>query len=216
MQGANLSNAGVYDLTMTGESDRRESGGTDFSRSDLRGVVGASLSSAITQNAILPDGTIHGNNWQSGMNVSFRNTSQDIPVRVVEKWTLDPQVTLNFILDDQPWKSTITFDPGISVNLAGQLDLSLDDGLSPADIAGKTFKLFDWSGITPNGHFSSIADDIYGTDYYTLDTSHLYTTGEITFLSRVPEPSTIGLLTSVAVCSLVYGRCRRKKTRSCS
>ena len=213
LQNANLQSAWMVDLTMTGANlTGANLSGADFSRSDLRGVVGASLSSAITHSAILPDGTIKGSNWEKGLGVTFQNCSQDIPVRVTDKWLLD-DVWLYFRLDDQPWKSTITFQPGINVSLAGDLLLGLDDGIAPIDMAGRTIKLFDWRGVSPTGAFSMIDDDVNGTDYYTLDTSHLYTTGEITFVSRVPEPSTFVLLASFALSLLVYRRYRSNKNR---
>jgi uncharacterized protein YjbI with pentapeptide repeats len=205
LHGANLSNAGIYDLSITGANlTGANLAGTDFSRSDMRGAMGASLSSAITRSTILPDGTIHGNDWEFGLGVSFRNTTQDIPVRVVEKWLLDSQAWLNFSLDDQPWKSTITFEPGITVALRGELALSPADGLDPKSLVGKTYKLFDWSGVSPSGTFSTITDNIYGSSYYRLDTSRLYTAGEISFLP-VPEPSTIAILASFAMGALAYG-----------
>jgi hypothetical protein len=184
--------------------------GTNFSRSDMRGVVGASLSAAITRSAILPDGIVHGNNWEPGLGVTFRNTSQNIPVRIVEQWVPNAGWT-NFALDNQPWRSTITFDPGITVTLGGELVLSLADGQSPASMAGRTYKLFDWSGVTPNGRFSKITDNIHGTSYYTLDTSQFYTTGEVSFVSIVPEPSTVGLLGLAALNLVIYRHFRRRR-----
>jgi uncharacterized protein YjbI with pentapeptide repeats len=205
LHGANLSNAGIYDLSITGANlTGANLNSTDFSRSDMRGAIGASLSSAITRSTILPDGTIHGNNWENGLGVTFRNTTQNIPVRVVEKWTLDPQVWLNFSLDAQPWKSTISFDPGINVALGGELALSPAEGLDPRSLVGKTYRLFDWSGASRTGTFSKISDNIYGTSYYRLDASRLYTAGEIRFLP-VPEPSNIGMIASVALSLLAYG-----------
>jgi uncharacterized protein YjbI with pentapeptide repeats len=211
LRNANLTYAGLYDLTMTGANlTGANLTGTDFSRSDMRGVVGAVLSSATTEATILPDGTIHGNNW-GDLGVTFRNSPEAIPVRIVEKWS--PSSWLVFSLDDQPWQSTISFEPGIPVTLTGELMLSLADGLGPESLTDRTIKLFDWSGVTPNGTFSSITDRTFGTLLYKLDASRLYSTGEVRFVSLVPEPSSVGLLAACALCLLAYGRSRRRQAR---
>jgi hypothetical protein len=57
---------------------------------------------------------------------------------------------------------------------------------------GRTFKLFDWTGVAPTGAFGISSP-------YTWNGSNLYTTGEIT-LTAVPEPSAI----VIAVLGVVY------------
>ena len=52
-----------------------------------------------------------------------------------------------------------------------------------ASQVGRTFDLFDWTGVNPTGAFAVSSP-------YAWDLSNLYTTGEVT-LTAVPEPATL-------------------------
>jgi hypothetical protein len=51
---------------------------------------------------------------------------------------------------------------------------------------GRTFDLFNWTGVTPNGAFAISSP-------YRWNLSNLYTTGEVT-LTGIPEPAGVWLL----------------------
>jgi hypothetical protein len=85
------------------------------------------------------------------------------------------------VFEADAWDSTISFAPGIPVVLGGTLELTFAEDVNLASQLGRTFDLFDWTGVTPTGAFA-----VSGP--YTWDLSKLYTTGEVT-LSAVPEPS---------------------------
>jgi hypothetical protein len=51
---------------------------------------------------------------------------------------------------------------------------------------GRTFHVFDWTGVSPSGEFNIVSP-------YLWDASRLYSAGEITF-AGVPEASSLTLL----------------------
>jgi uncharacterized protein YjbI with pentapeptide repeats len=186
LSGANLMRSYLMSATLDG---------TDLSRADLRGTAGASLESAITQNTILPDGSIRGLDLAANERLVIRNYTGSIPgpIEILTQMSLDPTASLQMIFDGQPWGATISFGSGISaVSLEGELDLTLAPGVQLGDLVGMTFKLFDWTGVSHSGQF-----DISGDPRWS--TSHLYTSGEITF---APEPSGLILLGVGTLCLL--------------
>src|SRR5439155_6720984 len=70
---------------------------------------------------------------------------------------------------------TISFARGIPVALGGGiLDLTFAAGIDPATQAGRTFDIFDWTGVTRSGSFTVANSSAW-------DLSQLYTSGEVTF-----------------------------------
>jgi hypothetical protein len=63
--------------------------------------------------------------------------------------------------------------------------------VNPPSQVGRTFDLFNWTGVTPTGAFT-----VSGP--YAWDLSNLYTTGQVT-LTAIPEPTTLVLLMLVAI-----------------
>ncbi len=55
-----------------------------------------------------------------------------------------------------------------------------------ASQVGRTFDLFDWTGVNPTGTFAVSSP-------YTWNLSNLYTTGQIT-LTAIPEPTSLAAL----------------------
>ena len=99
---------------------------------------------------------------------------------------MGPGGTLRMVFEADAWDSTISFAPGIPVTLGGTLELTFADDVNLASQVGRTFDLFDWTGVTPTGAFAISSP-------YAWDLSNLYTTGEVT-LTAIPEPATLVLL----------------------
>jgi hypothetical protein len=98
-----------------------------------------------------------------------------IPITVDEHFTMDFNGSLALRLAQGPWDSTISFAPGIPVTRDGTLWLSFAEDVPIAPQFGRTFKLFDWTGVSPTGEFQLQTQ-------YNWDLSKLYTTGEVTLL----------------------------------
>jgi hypothetical protein len=121
-----------------------------------------------------------------------------IPITVNQHLAMDPGGTLRMVFEADDWDSTISFAPGIPVTLGGTLELTFADG-DLASQVGRTFDLFDWTGVTPTGAFAISSP-------YAWDTSNLYTTGQAT-LTAIPEPSTLAL--AAAAVAILAARVRR-------
>jgi hypothetical protein len=93
------------------------------------------------------------------------------------------------VFDADAWDSTISFAPGIPVTLGGTLELTFGDNVNLASQLGRTFNLFNWTGVNPTGAFAVSSP-------YAWDLSNLYTTGQIT-LTAIPEPCSL-LLVAIA------------------
>jgi uncharacterized protein YjbI with pentapeptide repeats len=106
-----------------------------------------------------------------------------IPIAVQTAFDIDPDARLRFLFEDDAWGSTISFDPSVgTAYLGGTLELSmkLDDGLSPGDLLGTTFDLFDWDGVTIDGAFDAVVlDPAWYAAGLSIDLSQLMTTGEV-------------------------------------
>jgi len=110
---------------------------------------------------------------------------------------------LEVLLRDLAWGSTISFDAGIPVTLGGELRLGVETGVDPHTLLNQTFRLFDWTGVTPNGQFN-VVNELPG---YAWDTSQVYTTGNVTLL---PEPLALELLAAGAAALGAY-RCLSRR-----
>jgi len=126
------------------------------------------------------------------------------PKTIESGMSLDPESTLQMVFEDEDWGSTISFEPGIDVALGGTLELRFAEGVDPAGLIGTTFDLFDWDGASVTGRFDRIVTDAGAV----WDSSHLYTTGQVTL---VPEPSAFLLLLLLLAsggCGIVRQRLR--------
>jgi hypothetical protein len=65
--------------------------------------------------------------------------------------------------------------------LGGTLELTFADDVNLASQVGRTFDLFNWTGVNPTGAFAVSSP-------FAWDLSNLYTTGQVT-LTAIPEPA---------------------------
>jgi uncharacterized protein YjbI with pentapeptide repeats len=181
-----------------------------LSRADL---TGADLRNAYVDtyecrlwNTILPNGRIAGLDvdpgqcmriWDYGGDTTVWTSSTlkghvvlpRFPILIEQTMLLRPGSSLRMLFEDNDWGSTISFEEGIPMTLAGNLELMFAPRIDPATLVGATFDLFDWDGVTPGDGFA----DIVTLPGLRWDTSRLYTTGEVTLLA-VPEPASLALL----------------------
>jgi uncharacterized protein YjbI with pentapeptide repeats len=174
---ANLANAYFYAATLTG---------ADLTAADARGAFGLNTSDATTANLIRQDGHIDGLDVVGGELLVVRDydgAQYDpvfIPITVDQHSAIGPGGTLQLVFEADAWDSTISFAPSIPVTLGGTLELTFADDVNLASQVGRTFELFDWTGVHPTGAFAIASP-------YAWDLSNLYTTGDVT-LAAVPEP----------------------------
>jgi uncharacterized protein YjbI with pentapeptide repeats len=178
---ANLTNAQFDSATLTG---------ADFSGADTRGAQYLDLSGATTTNLIRPNGQIDGLDLNAGgllvvrdydgNSYSFPPTGP-IPITVDQHLTMGPNGTMRMEFEADAWDSTISFAPGIPVTLGGTLELTFAGDVNLASQVGRTFELFDWTGVDPTGLFAVASPHIW-------DLSQLYTTGEVKLAAVGPLP----------------------------
>jgi uncharacterized protein YjbI with pentapeptide repeats len=172
---------------------------TNLRGADLRGARYEPGPEVVTDNAIRPDGTVAGLDLANGDRMIIRDDDgvppnqpvfgpevrEPLRVTIQEQLTMADGGALQLRFDADDWDSLITFDPGIPVQLGGALELAFEGDVHLASQVGRTFRVFDWTGVTPEGQLEVVSD-------YAWDTSRLYTTGDVT-LTAVPEPGTFVL-----------------------
>jgi uncharacterized protein YjbI with pentapeptide repeats len=184
----------------------------DLTAADARGATAldvSDFSEATTANLIRPHGQIDGLNLDSGGLLIVRDYDGNpnnsptgpIPITIDQHLAMGPDGTLRLVFEADVWDSTISFAPGIPVTLNGTLELTFAADVNLASQVGRSFDLFDWTGVDPTGAFTIASP-------YAWNLSNLYTTGEVTLIT-VPEPASIGLA-AVAFSLILY--CRRKIT----
>jgi uncharacterized protein YjbI with pentapeptide repeats len=187
LAGANLTNAYLSAATLTD---------ADLTGADARGAQSLDLTGTTSRNAILRDGAIAGLNLAAGEQLVIRDDDGGsfwsgymltprlpIPIDIQDRLMMSDGGSLQLLFDADAWDSTISFQPGIPVTLGGNLELSFATDVDLASQIGRTFHIFDWTGIEPTGTFTVSSS-------FTWDLSNLYSTGGVTLLA-VPEPSSI-------------------------
>lgn len=183
--------------------------GTLFDLADLRAATPTNLSGAVFQRTILSNATIALLRILPGEVMSLRQAPQgtQIPAPanakgiVVSNAAFQAGGTLKILLEDD-WRSTLIFFRSSNALVDGTLQLLFDDAAVPANAVGKSFDLFDWPAIGPRGTFEIVTDP-----KHIWDLSNLYSTGVVTLLSVVPEPSSFVLL-MLATSSAILSRRR--------
>jgi uncharacterized protein YjbI with pentapeptide repeats len=174
--GANLANVNFRGATAYGARfDQADMRGADFSF--------ASTNNSTTANAILSDGRINGLDLTSGKTLNVRDYDGDparslgpISISIQQHFSMSGDGTLQIVFEEDAWDSTISFTSGIAVALGGTLNLTFASGVDLSAQIGRTFSLFNWTGVEPAGEF-------HVTSPYRWDLSRLYTTGEVTLRS---------------------------------
>ena len=59
----------------------------------------------------------------------------------------------------------------------GTLELDFAEGVEAAGMAGRTWQIFDWTGVVPDGAFEVVSN-------YRWDVSELYSSGTVTLLPQ--------------------------------
>jgi len=173
LSSAYLTNANLFSATLTS---------TNLTGADLRGAQGFVPGSATTTNTVLPDGTIQGLYLDSNNpTLLVRNYSGNIPIRILQGVSINPGTSLVIQFDSAPWGSTISFASGIPVTLGGNLALGVANGIDATTLFGRSFQVFNWSGVIPSGQFNTVNHFSVGC---LLDLSQVYSTGNLTVLGH--------------------------------
>jgi polyhydroxybutyrate depolymerase len=205
LAGANLTNASLGSSTLTN---------ADLTGADTRGVQYLDLTEATSRNTILPNGAIAGLNLAAGEQLVVRDDDGGsyppsqywvtprlpIPINIQDRLMMSDGGILQLLFDADAWDSTISFQPGIQVTIGGNLELSFAPDVDPVSQIGRTFHIFDWTGVEPTGTFTVSSP-------HRWDVSQLYTTGDVTL---VPEPATV-LLVACALVAVMVPRIRRRR-----
>ncbi len=156
---------------------------------DMRGC--SDVPNVSSRNLVHRDGHVDGFTLLANESQRIWDYNGGIGILVQQGFFLPPSGELQMWFEDDAWGSTIAFESGIDVELAGtlRLDFWLSQ-LTPE--LGLTFDLFDWDGANVFGSFDSVETNMDLEAGLWWDTSNLYTTGEVTL---VPEPATMSLLT---------------------
>lgn len=222
LRNANLSEAILHNVQFAyndgqGAGLQADLAGANLTAADARGAFGLEVTKVSSANAILPDGRIAGLDLAAGKRLVVRdddgiaesadssllrsavNPRPPIPIRIHDHATFAEGGTLAVRFDADPWDSLVSFAPGIAVQLGGTLELAFSDDVEASSQLGRTIKVFDWSGVAPNGRFEIQSP-------YEWETSRLYTTGEV-LLAAVPEPSAATLI-ALALCGVAAAPAR--------
>ena len=161
------------------------------------------------------DGAIAGLNLAAGEQLAVRDDDGGsfwsgymltprlpIPINIQDRLMMSDGGNLQLLFDADAWDSTISFQPGIPVTLGGNLELSFAADVDLASQIGRTFHIFDWTGVEPTGTFTVSSP-------YRWDVSQLYSTGDVTL---VPEPRAV-LLAACALAAVMVPRIRRCRVR---
>jgi uncharacterized protein YjbI with pentapeptide repeats len=200
----NISNAYFDSAVLTGANlTHADLTGTRLVGADMRGATGltpSQVSSANAINLIRPDGTVGGLDLTQGWDTDtymhffavrdYDNAVNPAAVHIQDGMVMGLGSVIRMVLDADAWDSTISFDPGVPVTInGGALQLYFANGVDLNSQIGRTFQLFDWTGVSPVGTFDVQVQD---PELWNLD--NLYTTGYVTY---VPEPGTLGLFLSL-------------------
>lgn len=203
LSNANLTNANLSDTRFTGANLHHANltnahfgnfssfGDADLRGADTRGASGAvpgSIGVPNFKNLINDNGHIAGLDLTAGTSLFVRDYDGNpsafpptgpLPIIVDQHAAISTGGVVRMVFETDAWDSTISFASGIPVALGGTLELTFADDVNVASQIGRTFDLFNWTGVAPSGAFAVSSP-------YTWNLANLYTTGEVT-LTATPN-----------------------------
>ncbi|QDV72380.1 pentapeptide repeat-containing protein [Botrimarina mediterranea] len=156
-----------------------------FHGADARGARMYLDDTSAGVNLIGPQGVVHGIDLTTEELWIVRDYDGDsdmynpiapIAIHVEDGFSTNDDSTIEVRLEADAWDSTISFEPGIAVTLDGTLELSFTPDVDVTGQVGRSFALFDWTGVAPTGAFNVVSE-------HEWDLSSLYTTGVVTLTS---------------------------------
>jgi uncharacterized protein YjbI with pentapeptide repeats len=179
----------------------------NFSFADLRGAVMPSEPIQLARNTIRESGGINGLDLAAGETLVIRDS--DIGILVHNSMNIVNGGTLELVLGDADWGSTIAVEAGLTPDLGGTLWVRFADQANLAPLLGRTFDFFDWPGVFDTKNRFEAIELPPGTQW---DLTQLYVTGTAT-LTAIPEPSAV-LLFAYGTATWILGRaCRQRSCR---
>jgi uncharacterized protein YjbI with pentapeptide repeats len=161
--GASLTNAVLRVATLTN---------ANFSFADLRGAWMPSGPIQLARNAIREFGAINGLDLEAGETLVVRDSNFGIFVN--DRMNAVSGGTLELLLGDADWGSTMSVAAGVTPDLGGTLRFRFADQANLASMLGTTFDFFDWPAVLETDNRFDAIELPPGTQW---DLNQLYVTG---------------------------------------
>ena len=117
----------------------------NFSFADLRGALMPSGPIQLARNTIREFGAINGLDLEAGETLVVRDS--DIGITVNDSMNAVSGGTLELVLGDADWGSTMAVAAGVTPDLGGTLRVRFADQANLASMLGTTFDFFDWPAV---------------------------------------------------------------------
>ena len=151
---------------------------------------------SVTRNTIREFGAINGLDLEAGETLVVRDS--DIGITVNDSMNVVSGGTLELVLGDADWGSTMAVAAGVTPDLGGTLRVRFADQANLASMLGTTFDFFDWPGVLETNNRFDAIELPPGTQW---DLNQLYVTGTAK-LTAIPEPSAVPATTTRTASSM--------------
>jgi hypothetical protein len=198
-----LTNADLTGANLTGaDFSSSQLTNANFSCADLRGARTDSANPIpLARNSIREFGAINGLDLAAGETLVVRDS--EIAITVTHSMHAVSGGTLELVLGDADWGSTMAVAANVTPDLGGRLRVRFADQANLASMLGTTFDFFDWPAVLDTNNRFDAIELPPGTRW---DLNQLYLTGTAT-LTAIPEPSAVLLFVfGTAVCGVVRRR----------